>query len=59
MSHEQELTGEEQAGGWVSTLRHNSEETTPASLYHNFKLNICMNRTLLSRRYPQLLYALP
>lgn len=59
MSQEQELTEEEQAGGWVSTLRHNSGETTPASLDHSFKLNICVNGTLLSLRYPQLFDALP
>lgn len=57
MSHEQELAEEEQAGD--STLRHSSGETAQVSLYHNFKLNICVNGTLLSLRQPQLFYALP
>lgn len=59
MSHEQELTEEERAGGWISTLSYNSGETTQVSLYHNFKLNICVTGTLLSLRYSQLFYALP
>lgn len=57
MSHEQELAEVEQAGD--STLRHSSGETAQVSLYHNFKLNICVNGTLLSLRQPQLFYALP
>lgn len=28
MSHEQELAEEEQAGGWISTLSYNSEDSS-------------------------------